>query len=332
MFNAEETISRCLTSLLNTTVPIKVVCVDDGSLDRTREIVRAISENDSRVVYVAQENKGAGSARNKGIEIAETDYIMFCDADDQYAENVLQNIWDCIIRFNNPDMIVFKRANIYRDGHKVSVSARSETRMLECRWDEYINSYFIYEGHSVSVINKVYKRNIILEEHVQFPENMQLSEDLYFNLQYLPHCNTFVEDFKSEYLRYLQDNSLTRRSLSDYYNIETRAIKLFQSDYPQYYSKIERFISHSICNAAVQACIRLALKVDGDSIIHRLKLMHKVMHIPEVRKSVENLDCSKESKEFLDRTKLIEENKALLFYLKYGSVYRIKRFILRRTK
>lgn len=76
MFNVEETIVRCLKPLLEATVPVEIICVDDGSTDQTRHIVKEISNNDSRVIYISQNNSGPGVARNKGLQIAKSKYII----------------------------------------------------------------------------------------------------------------------------------------------------------------------------------------------------------------------------------------------------------------
>lgn len=85
-YNAQKTIERCLGSLLvESDGSVEVVCVDDGSTDKTAEIVQEIAEKDSRCKLVRQENRGASSARNTGLTKATGEYIMFCDADDRFG-------------------------------------------------------------------------------------------------------------------------------------------------------------------------------------------------------------------------------------------------------
>lgn len=73
------TIVACIRSLLEQTVmPSQIIVLDDGSTDRTRELVSAFS---SPVSYQYQENKGAPSARNAGAALATGAFLLFCDAD-----------------------------------------------------------------------------------------------------------------------------------------------------------------------------------------------------------------------------------------------------------
>lgn len=87
VYNAEENIGSTLENILNQTLKeIEVLCIDDGSVDASADIIFEISKKDERVKYIFQKNQGAGCARNKGIKEATGKYIAFMDADDQYPE------------------------------------------------------------------------------------------------------------------------------------------------------------------------------------------------------------------------------------------------------
>ena len=83
VYNAEKYISQALDSVLSQSLKdIEVICVDDGSTDKSLEILRQYEGNDTRVKVITQKNQHAGVARNKGIEIATGEYLHFLDADD----------------------------------------------------------------------------------------------------------------------------------------------------------------------------------------------------------------------------------------------------------
>lgn len=83
IYNQEEFLPRCLDSVLNQTYKhLEVICVDDGSMDSTAEIIKKYSSEDSRVVYLKNIGKGVSAARNFGIERASGEYIGFVDSDD----------------------------------------------------------------------------------------------------------------------------------------------------------------------------------------------------------------------------------------------------------
>lgn len=90
-YNAEKTIERTLNSILQGEYRnIEVLVVNDGSTDRTAEIVKSFMEQDNRVKLISQVNCGCGAAKCRGIKESSGDYIAFCDADDWLDSNFLQ--------------------------------------------------------------------------------------------------------------------------------------------------------------------------------------------------------------------------------------------------
>ncbi len=91
VYNSEKYINKCLDSLLEQTLSdIEIICVNDGSKDRSLEILNQYAEADSRIRVVTQANQGAGPARNKGIELASGKYLSILDADDFFAPDMLE--------------------------------------------------------------------------------------------------------------------------------------------------------------------------------------------------------------------------------------------------
>lgn len=83
VYNVEKYLPRCLDSLLNQTLnELEFICIDDGSTDKSLDILRRYARKDSRFIIVTQENQGSGVARNKGLQLAKGKYIAFLDPDD----------------------------------------------------------------------------------------------------------------------------------------------------------------------------------------------------------------------------------------------------------
>ncbi|PJA94745.1 hypothetical protein CO130_02855, partial [Candidatus Jorgensenbacteria bacterium CG_4_9_14_3_um_filter_38_10] len=79
-YNAEKYIQRALESALAQTYKdIEIIVIDDGSTDKTAEIIKTYQ--DPRIIYFFQKNQGQGPARNNGIKKSQGEYITFLDAD-----------------------------------------------------------------------------------------------------------------------------------------------------------------------------------------------------------------------------------------------------------
>ena len=83
-YNTEKYITDCLDSVINQTFPDwEIICVNDGSKDKTLEILELYRNNYSeKITVISVPNAGASAARNTGLRLAKGDFIQFIDADD----------------------------------------------------------------------------------------------------------------------------------------------------------------------------------------------------------------------------------------------------------
>ncbi|MEY8318143.1 glycosyltransferase family 2 protein [Oscillospiraceae bacterium 50-58] len=92
LYNREEFIAPCLQSVINQTYQdMEVVVIDDGSTDRSPEICMEWSRTDSRIKLWRQKNSGVSAARNRGLELAEGEYVFFLDSDDKIHPLLLES-------------------------------------------------------------------------------------------------------------------------------------------------------------------------------------------------------------------------------------------------
>ena len=118
MYNAEKTIERCINSILKQTISaFEIVLINDGSTDRTEDIVRKLQNEKSNIKYFYKENSGVAETRNYGIEKAQGDYIIFVDADDYIEPNLIEKVFKYIE--NNIEMVKFKLKKIDTNGKEL---------------------------------------------------------------------------------------------------------------------------------------------------------------------------------------------------------------------
>ncbi len=87
VYNCEKYLEQCIRSVLCQSLKeIEIICIDDGSIDYSSQIIQSFQLKDARLILLRQENQGSGVARNLGIQKATGKYIAFLDADDYYID------------------------------------------------------------------------------------------------------------------------------------------------------------------------------------------------------------------------------------------------------
>ena len=115
VYNVEKYLRQCLDSLVNQTFKdIEVICVDDCSTDGSFKILQEYAQKDSRFIVLKQEvNQGPGVARNRGLDVATGDYIMFLDPDDWYELDACESAYNQI-EANQNDFVLFAMNYYYQ--------------------------------------------------------------------------------------------------------------------------------------------------------------------------------------------------------------------------
>lgn len=108
VYNVEKWIKQALDSCLKQTLSdIEIICVDDASTDRTREIIKAVQERDDRVVLQALPyNQSPFQARRMGVAAARAPFVLFLDGDDLLAPETAERTLDCAMR-HEADLVGF---------------------------------------------------------------------------------------------------------------------------------------------------------------------------------------------------------------------------------
>lgn len=112
VYNVEKYLKECLESLINQTQKeLEIIAIDDGSTDRSLEILREYEAKDERIVVYTQKNSGQGIARNVGLKVARGKYIYFVDSDDYIAPETTNVCYE-IAEKNGLDALLFD-ANVF---------------------------------------------------------------------------------------------------------------------------------------------------------------------------------------------------------------------------
>lgn len=220
VYNCEQYLERCLDSVFNQTYDnYEVICVDDGSSDKSAEIIKKYNAS-----YFYQENAGQAAARNKGIELAKGQWLCFVDGDDAIDKNYLSTLVNNIK--DDVGMVVCRIRRINEDGRN-NIDVVKEYGILD--------SKKALVTINVGPTNKLIKKDII--GNCRFIEGKLRFEDLLFTPELIINAQKInvIEDVLYDY--YVRENSTMRRfdeSLNDIFVVlDKLREKGFYSDYKE---------------------------------------------------------------------------------------------------
>ena len=240
VYNVEKYLSECLDSIINQSfTDFELICINDGSTDKSLEILQDCSKRDSRIKIFTKKNQGLLWARRDAIKIASGEYILFIDSDDKYHDlNVLKRIDDCLIKYSNPDLLLFDRAEIIND--KVVYTCPhffdNERYFKEKDIDE-LRYQFISRDYLNAIFLKCIKAEIIKNDKTDYSvHNPQMAEDVTQSMFMFDQCRTFV--FLPDYIYLYRNNnqSITRAPLK-FENLESKMVRKLFFDLYQYVEK-----------------------------------------------------------------------------------------------
>jgi len=210
--NAKEYIDETMESVLAQTLQeIEIICVDDGSEDDTYSILSEYAKKDTRITAVFQEKSNAGVARNRGLEKAKGEYLLFLDSDDLFEPDLLEKMYEACKR-DQADLCVCN-ADQY-DTQKKERIEKPQYLRKECIPEEIpfsrdtIGKYILYFTTSVPW-NKMVKRTFIEEEGIRF-QDIPRANDQFFSIMVLVLAKriTIVRESEVHY-RVRQTENLT---------------------------------------------------------------------------------------------------------------------------
>lgn len=206
VYNTEKFLGECLESIIKQNYKnIEIILIDDGSTDSSGKICMEYMEKDSRIIVIRQKNSGVSCARNRGLEIANGEFVLFVDSDDFVQKNYVKELYDKIQKYD----IAICGIGRFINGKKKNSFLEQQEMNRDDLIIQTLESKFI-GGYPV---NKIFKKSIIDRFNIKFNENIHIGEDMIWILEYLNHCEKGI--YISEILYYyrLNDDSMLQSSI-----------------------------------------------------------------------------------------------------------------------
>lgn len=336
VYNAEDYLQRCVSSIQGQTYKnLEIILIDDESKDKSPQICDELQKSDRRIRVVHKKNEGAGKSRNRGINLATGDYILFVDSDD-YIKNTL--VEKCLTAINNEpaSMVMFGIEDVDEQENTIGEKV-PYTEKKVFRKDEITNQVLpeLIFSPSKNVRNletpasmaHFYTMDVIREIGWQFvSEREYISEDFYSRLKLYKYIETFIVLDEPLYCyRHGHESLSTSSRLLDYTLIKKfyeQCLDLCKKS--NYNLAVVNNISRPYLSFTI-TCLKLKARQKKNILIKRMELNEilKDNQLHEVLKQ-RNLDNENKAKRVLYKA-ILSDNYFLARLLIYMQAYRSKR-------
>lgn len=255
VYNAEKFIKRNIVSMISQTMKdIEIIYVNDASLDNSSEIIRKYAKEDDRIKLLdLKKNLRQGGARNQGISIAKSEFIMFVDCDDVVDHTICEKMYSKVTI--STDIVVCNINKI--NGDEINILQKlSKPQNLYSKEELKREMAFEFQPGPVG---KLIRKEIITKNNLLFPEAMAYEDaaivPLWFiysrEVKYIP---------ESLYFYYLNTDSTTQKKSMRHFD-RVKAMLYFKKKFIEfdrnsdYYLDAETYIIRHGWHYLLNACI-----------------------------------------------------------------------------
>lgn len=217
VYNVEKYLRDALDSVVNQTYTnLEIIIVNDGSTDNSLDICNEYAKNDRRIIVISIQNSGAAVARNRGLDCATGEFIVFVDSDDYCPLNSIESLYDSY-KNEQVDLVIGNSLTIQDNGQNSDISRKNDRVREVISGVEMIRRLLI--GASAPWA-RLYKKS--LWEGLRFPEGV-INEDEPILIQVYSRCNKILMLEEVVYYYRKRENSVTSsqfgiKKLDMYYN------------------------------------------------------------------------------------------------------------------
>ena len=215
IYNVEKYIHRCIGSILaQTFTDFELILVDDGSPDNCPAICDEYAQKDSRIQVIHKENGGVSAARNDGLDIAQGEYVAFCDSDDWMNCDYLDVLYSAILS-SGADVAVSQFQTIDVAGNLCNTTKHSigvsDYHNPDLKYRFLLQTAGVEFGWEVWT--RLFDNRIIQDNNIRFCTKCgNYAEDLAFVLEYSLFSKSQVSLESYGYNYFLRDASMMRQS------------------------------------------------------------------------------------------------------------------------
>lgn len=238
VYNAESTLEQTVQSILkqkSNLYELEILLINDGSKDSSENMCKMLANNSDCIKTYSKENGGVSSARNYGLCHANGDYVLFVDSDDLLLEGMLETLYKEIQRTEAE--LAWMGYRILSDGEQRPGFIPEQKIVIGA--EKIVETLANLEVQCTTFVGapwgKMFRRDVIENNQIRFPENTCYGEDFCFDADYFSKCKTIAFVSQSGYLYNMRETSLathfTADSIEMYTFLREKKAKFYQN-YP----------------------------------------------------------------------------------------------------
>lgn len=213
VYNVEKYLNECMDSLISQTLQdIEIICVNDGSTDKSLEILNQYATKDPRIKIISKCNGGLPSARNVGLDNAKGEYVGFVDSDDYVDSRMFETLYN-LAKKNNSEVIVCG-ATPFPEDPKPSKWLIEALSPRDIYYPRYCEDLLFIEKSSPFIWRLLVKRDLIERNHIRLDESISIGEDQAFQFKIYPLAKGIYLTSKKLYnYRWWREGSLMNQDV-----------------------------------------------------------------------------------------------------------------------
>lgn len=283
VFNAENTIERCIESIRQQTFQdYEIVAVNDGSADHTADILELLSSKESRLKVFYQENRGVSAARNTALNHSEGDYVMFVDCDDHLDKNYLSTYYEAACE-SNSDVVIGGCTQINSNNRTKKIIPPATGDITDDIW-KYLSKNVRCLGF---ICSKIIRRSLIKNHNIRFDEKMYSQEDLNFNMDLYHYANHVMAINDTGYI-YEYSVSSRKPDTIGYINNQLKLFRiciekqtLDEQIKANIEKRLESYVFGYLLNSEdINDSLNLLVSIDGlDEVLRQVKIHNEKSYV-----------------------------------------------------
>ncbi|WP_051592769.1 glycosyltransferase family 2 protein [Thomasclavelia saccharogumia] len=320
IYNSEKYLSQSIESILEQTYTnFELILIDDGSSDNSKNIIKDFSKKDSRIIPIFNTNHGVSFTRNYAIKKSTGNLLAFIDADDLYHIDYLK-IMVNEMKKNDSDLVSCNFLMGYNEKNfkENTIKQYNITNYSEI-YEKKAFEQACNIGIGISVWNKLFKKSLIIDNKIEFLEDMSYGEDMFFCWKvYLVASKIINIDCKLYFYRMDATSTTSKyhKNLYENYKLAYQNIESFAQEKNLYSDYLNRYISISFAQR-LPAMLKMIMR-SSRNVLKKINKFRIIISDTRIQWALNNeifkVSPTKDKLYFLAKSNRILELYILVFF------------------